>query len=70
MKGGSSMIIKKYKNRKYYSVDKSKFVDQEFIINLIKVDVELIILDNDNKDITVPEVLKLFRKELSKKEKS
>ncbi|MBA7584580.1 hypothetical protein ES695_04220 [Candidatus Atribacteria bacterium 1244-E10-H5-B2] len=62
------MIIKKYKNRKYYSVEKSKFVDQEFIINLIKVDEELIILDNDNKDITVPEVLKLFRKELKKKE--
>ncbi len=62
------MIIKKYKNRKYYSVEKSKFVDQEFIINLIKVDGELIILDNDNKDITVPEVLKLFRKELKKKE--
>lgn len=62
------MIIKKYKNRKYYSVNKSKFVDQGFIIDLIRMGEEFIIADNDDKDITVPEVLKLFRKELKKKE--
>ncbi|GAI06334.1 unnamed protein product [marine sediment metagenome] len=62
------MIIKKYKNRKYYSMNKSKFVDLNFIIGLIKGKEEFIIFDNENKDITIPVVLKLFRKELKKKD--
>ncbi|GAI67625.1 unnamed protein product [marine sediment metagenome] len=62
------MIIKKYKNRKYYCIDKSKFVDLNFIIGLIKGKEEFIIFDNGNKDITIPVVLKLFRKELKKKD--
>ena len=37
------MIIKKYKNRKYYCIDKSKFVDHDFIIGVIKRKDEFII---------------------------
>jgi len=62
------MIIKKYKNRKYYCMNKSKFVDLDFIIGLIKGKEEFIIFDNGNNDITIQVVLKLFRKELKKKD--
>ncbi|GAH89644.1 unnamed protein product [marine sediment metagenome] len=62
------MIIKKYKNRKYYSMDKSKFVDLDFIIGLIKRKEEFIVFDNGNNDITIPVILKLLRKELKKKD--
>ncbi|GAI32741.1 unnamed protein product [marine sediment metagenome] len=62
------MIIKKYKNRKYYCMNKSKFVDLNFIIGLIKGKEEFIIFDNENKNVTIPVVLKLFRKELKKKD--
>ncbi|GAH76498.1 unnamed protein product, partial [marine sediment metagenome] len=58
------MIIKKYKNRKYYSIDKSRFVGLNFIIGLIKRKDEFIILDNRNEDITNQVVLKLLRREL------
>ena len=61
------MIIKKYKNRKYYSIDKSKFVDHDFIIGVIKRKDEFIIVDNENEDITCQVVLKLLRRELNKK---
>ncbi len=60
------MIIKKYKNRKYYSIDKSKFVDLNFIIDLVKRKEEFIIVDNENNDITYQIVSKLFRRELQK----
>lgn len=58
------MIIKKYKNRKYYSIDKSRFVDLNFIIDLIKRKDEFIIVDNRNDDITDQVILKLLRREL------
>ena len=61
------MIIKKYFNRKYYCIEKSKFVDQDFIIGLIKRKDEFIILDNKNEDITNQVILKLLRRELNKK---
>ncbi len=61
------MIIKKYKNRKYYCIDKSKFVDHDFIIGVIKRKDEFIIVDNENEDITCQVVLKLLRGELNKK---
>jgi len=60
------MIIKKYKNRKYYCIDKSKFVDHDFIIGLIKRKDEFIIVDNENEDITCLVVSKLYRRELRK----
>ena len=60
------MIIKKYKNRKYYCIDKSKFVDLNFIIDMIKRKEEFIIVDNENEDITYKIVSKLFRRELQK----
>ncbi|MBA7525634.1 hypothetical protein ES705_17787 [subsurface metagenome] len=60
------MIIKKYKNRKYYSIDKSKFVDLDFIIGLIKRKDEFVIVDNRNDDITNQVLLKLLRRELKK----
>ncbi|MBA7585632.1 hypothetical protein ES708_27618 [subsurface metagenome] len=61
------MIIKKYKNRKYYCIDKSKFVDHDFIIGVIKRKDEFIVVDNENEDITCQVVLKLLRGELNKK---
>ncbi|RXG63469.1 hypothetical protein ES695_17115 [Candidatus Atribacteria bacterium 1244-E10-H5-B2] len=61
------LIIKKYKNRKYYCIDKSKFVDHDFIIGVIKRKDEFIIVDNKNEDITCQVVLKLLRRELNKK---
>lgn len=60
------MIIKKYKNRKYYCIDKRRFVDQKFIIRLVKRKEEFIIVDNGNEDITVKIILSLLRKELRK----
>ncbi|GAH20373.1 unnamed protein product, partial [marine sediment metagenome] len=60
------MIIKKYKNRKYYSIDKSKFVDLNFIIGLIRRKDEFVIVDNRNNDITTQILLKLLRRELRK----
>ncbi|GAJ22774.1 unnamed protein product, partial [marine sediment metagenome] len=57
------MIIKKYKNRKYYCIDKSKFVDLNFIIGLIKRKEEFIIVNNRNDDITEQVLLKLLRRE-------
>ncbi len=62
-----ALIIKKYKNRKYYSIDKSKFVDLNFIIGLIKRKDEFIIVDNENEDITIEVLKKLLRRELNKK---
>ena len=58
------MIIKKYKNRKYYSVDERNFIDLNYIIGLIKRKVEFIILDSENEDITKQVILKLLRREL------
>jgi len=58
------LIIKKYRNRKYYSIDKSKFVDLNFIIGLVKRKDEFIIVDIENKDITEQVILKLLRREL------
>ena len=58
------MIIKKYKNRKYYCIDKSKFVDLNFIIGLIKRKDEFVIVNNRNEDITNQIILKLLRREL------
>ncbi len=58
------MIIKKYKNRKYYCIDKSKFVDLNFIIGLIKRKEEFVIVNNRNEDITNQIILKLLRREL------
>ena len=58
------MIIKKYKNRKYYCIDKSKFVDLDFIIGLIKRKDEFVIVNNRNEDITNQIILKLLRREL------
>ncbi len=58
------MIIKKYKNRKYYCIDKSKFVDLDFIIGLIKRKDEFVIVNNRNEDITNQVILKLLRREL------
>lgn len=63
------MIIKKYKNRKYYCIDKRKFVKLDFIIDLIKRKEEFIIVDNENNDITITSILKIFRKELKKNNK-
>ncbi|GAH24733.1 unnamed protein product [marine sediment metagenome] len=60
------MIIKKYKNRKYYCIDKSKFVDLAFIIGLIKGKEEFVIVNNRNDDITNKILLKLLRRELRK----
>ena len=58
------MIIKKYKNRKYYCIDKSKFVDHDFIIGVIKRKDEFVIVNNRNEDITNQIILKLLRREL------
>ena len=58
------MIIKKYKNRKYYCPERKKFIDQSFIIRLIMIEEEFIIVDNKNDDITLKEILKIFRKKL------
>ncbi|MBA7547683.1 hypothetical protein ES705_40114 [subsurface metagenome] len=58
------MIIKKYKNRKYYCIDKSKFVNLNFIIGLIKRKDEFVIVNNRNEDITNQIILKLLRREL------
>ena len=58
------MIIKKYKNRKYYCIDKRKFVDLKFIIGLIKRKDEFVIVNNRNEDITNQIILKLLRREL------
>lgn len=60
------MIIKKYKNRKYYCIDKSRFVDLNFIIGVIKRKDEFIIVDSENEDITNRVILKLLRRELRK----
>ncbi|GAJ00279.1 unnamed protein product [marine sediment metagenome] len=60
------MIIKKYKNRKYYCIDKSKFVVLNFIIGLIKRKEEFVIVNNRNDDITKQVILKLLRRELRK----
>ncbi|GAI39801.1 unnamed protein product, partial [marine sediment metagenome] len=57
------MIIKKYKNRKYYSMTHKKFVDQNHIIGLIKRKDKFVVLDNENEDITIEIVLKLLRRE-------
>ncbi|MBA7549196.1 hypothetical protein ES705_41672 [subsurface metagenome] len=51
------MIIKKYKNRKYYCPERKKFVDQNFIIRSIMIEEEFIIVNNWNDDIT----LKVYR---------
>ncbi len=64
-----SLIIKKYKNRKYYCINKSKFVDLNFIIGLIKRKDEFIIVNNRNDDITNQTVLKLLRRELRKNDR-
>ncbi|GAI09079.1 unnamed protein product, partial [marine sediment metagenome] len=53
---------------KYYCMENSKFVDKDFIIKVIKRKEEFIIVDNKNDDITIPVILKLFRKELKKKD--
>lgn len=58
------MIIKKYKNRKYYSMDKRSFIDLNYIIGLIKRKDEFIILNSENEDITKQVILKLLRREL------
>ncbi len=58
------MIIKKYKNRKYYCPERRKFVDQNFIIRSIMIEEEFIIVNNWNDDITLKEILKIFRKRL------
>lgn len=58
------MIIKKYKNRKYYRIDKRKFVDLKYIIGLIKRKDEFIILNSENEDITKQVISKLLRREL------
>jgi len=63
------MIIKKYKNRKYYSIDKRAFVDLKYIIGLIKRKDEFIILDSGNEDITKQVILKLLRRELKENAK-
>ena len=60
------MIIKKYRNRKYYSIEKSRFVDLNFIIGIIKRKDEFIIVDSENEDITCKVILKLLRRELKK----
>ncbi|GAI35885.1 unnamed protein product [marine sediment metagenome] len=60
------MIIKKYKNRKYYCIDKSKFVVLNFIIGLIRRKEEFVIVNNRNDDITKQILLKLLRRELRK----
>jgi len=58
------LIIKKYKNRKYYRIDKRKFVDLKYIIGLIKRKDEFIILNSENEDITKQVISKLLRREL------
>jgi len=63
------LIIKKYKNRKYYSIDKRKFVDLKYIIGLIKRKDEFIILDSENEDITKQVISKLLRRELKENAK-
>lgn len=63
------MIIKKYKNRKYYCIGKRKFVDQKFIIGVIKRKDEFIIINSKNEDITNKIILKLLRKELRENDK-
>lgn len=60
------MIIKRYKNRKYYSIDKRGFVDLNYIIGLIKRKDEFIILDSENEDITKQVILRVLRRELKK----
>ncbi|GAI91115.1 unnamed protein product [marine sediment metagenome] len=60
------MIIKRYKNRKYYCMNKSKFVDLNYIIGLIKEKYKFTILDSKNEDITNQVLLKLLRRELRK----
>jgi len=57
-----TLIIKKYKNRKYYCLENSKFVDEDFIIGLIKRKEDFTIIDSEENDITSPVVIKLFRK--------
>lgn len=68
-KRSEALIIKKYKNRKYYSLDHKRFVDLNFIIGLIKRKEDFIILDNKNQHITMQVVLKLLRRELKKNDK-
>lgn len=58
------MIIKKYKNRKYYCLDKKKFVGEDFILRCIKNKIDIMIMDHKDNIITIPIILKLFRKVL------
>jgi len=46
-------VIKKYNNRKLYSTTLSKYVPQEYLLDLVKTDQKFQVIDNDTKrDIT------------------
>lgn len=46
-------VIKKYNNRKLYSTTLSKYVPQEYILDLVKTDQKFQVIDNETKqDIT------------------
>ena len=46
-------VIKKYNNRKLYSTTLSRYVPQEYLLDLVKTNQKFQVIDNDSKkDIT------------------
>ena len=46
-------VIKRYNNRKMYSTTLSKYVSQEYLLDLARTDQKFQVIDNDSKkDIT------------------
>lgn len=60
----SSLLFKKYKDRKLYSYETGKYVNGEDIMELLLNRKNFTVLDSTNNDITVAVVLATLNKKL------